>query len=77
MKKKLKARKDTWAEELYRVLWAHRMTKRTPTGESPFAISHGVETMILTEIIVPTIKMQMVDQAVNDKILVLCEDLTE
>lgn len=65
LKKKLEARKGRWAES------------SIPTGESPFAMSHGVQAVIPTEMGVPTVYTQLVDQDTNDERLVLCADLVE
>ena len=38
IKKNLEDKKGAWVEELLKVLWAYRTTKRSSTGESPYAI---------------------------------------
>ena len=37
-------------DELPRVLWAYRMTVRTPTGETPFKLAYGSEAVIPAEV---------------------------
>ena len=39
-----------WPEELPSVLWAYKMTVRTPTGETPFRLTYGNEAVIPAEI---------------------------
>ena len=50
IKTRLEGAKGIWPEELPRVLWAYRMTVRTPTGETPFQLTYGNEAVILAEI---------------------------
>ena len=39
-----------WPKELSSVLWAYRITARTPTGETPFNLTYGTEEVIPVEI---------------------------
>ena len=39
-----------WPKELSSVLWAYRITARTPTGETPFNLTYGTEVVIPVEI---------------------------
>ena len=55
LKKCLHSTKRKWVEELQGVLWAYRITSRKPTRESSFALTYGMETIIPTEIGMPTI----------------------
>ena len=48
--------KEKWVDELPRVLWAYQTTSRWPTGTTPFALAYGMETIIPTEIGIPTAK---------------------
>jgi transposase InsO family protein len=49
-KKKLKGRKRAWVEFLLEVLWSYRTTTRTPTRETPFALTYGIEVVIPVEV---------------------------
>ena len=49
-------------DELPGVLWAYRTTARKPTGISPFALTYGMESIILTEIDMPTLRTDMLEQ---------------
>ncbi|XP_073120283.1 uncharacterized protein [Henckelia pumila] len=40
----------SWVEEIPGVLWAYRTTPRTTTGETPFSLVYGSETVLLVEI---------------------------
>ncbi|XP_062103284.1 uncharacterized protein LOC133814324 [Humulus lupulus] len=41
IRKNLEDKKGAWGDELPKVLWAYRMTKRTSTGKSPYAMVYG------------------------------------
>ena len=49
LKKRLDNAKGRWVEELPHVLWAYRTTLRRSTGETPFSMSYGAETILLIE----------------------------
>ena len=46
----LEGAKGAWLEELPNVLWAYKITVRTPTGETPFKLTYGTEGVIPTEV---------------------------
>ena len=46
----LEGANGVWPDELSSVLWAYRTTVRTPTGETPFKLAYGSETIIPTEV---------------------------
>ncbi|CAL1384199.1 unnamed protein product [Linum trigynum] len=49
LKTRLNEAKGKWAEELSHVLWAHRTTYKTATGESPYALTFGIDAVIPVE----------------------------
>ena len=49
-KTRLEGAKGAWPKELQNVLWAYRTTTRVPTGETPFRLTFGTETVILVEV---------------------------
>ena len=59
LKKRLDTAKGKWVDELPEVLWAYRMIARRPIGISPFALTYGMETIIPTEIGMPTLRTDM------------------
>ncbi|XP_062118667.1 uncharacterized protein LOC133832323 [Humulus lupulus] len=78
IKKNLEDKKGAWAEELPKVLWAYRTTKRSSTGESPYAMVYGTEAIILTEVGLPTLRTKIAsDQTTNNIQLVHNLDLLE
>ena len=56
-------------EELPEVLWAYRTTTRKPTGVSPFALTYGMEVVILTEIGLPTVFTATLDSANEESMI--------
>ena len=58
LKKNLEKHKGAWIDELPRVLWAYRTTRRTATGETPFAMAFGVEAVIPVEIGLPSFRTE-------------------
>ena len=48
--KSLNKAKGKWVEKLSGVLWAYRITKRDPTGETPFSLAYRMEAIILVDI---------------------------
>ena len=50
IKTRLEEAKGTWPKELPSVLWAYRTTAKTPTGETPFQLAYGSETVIPAEV---------------------------
>ena len=57
LKKNLEKHKGAWIDELPRVLWAYRTTKRTATGETPFTMAFGVEVVIPVEVGLPELDL--------------------
>ena len=48
------------------VLWAYRTTTRTPTGETPFRLTHNNEAVILIEVGITNIRREMFHKESND-----------
>ena len=77
MKKNLEKHKGAWIDELPRVLWAYRTTKRTATGETPYSMAFGVEAVIPAEIGLPSLRVSEYDEDANDGRLLPELDLVE
>ena len=58
--------KGAWPEELPNVLWAYRTTTRTPTGETLFNLTYGVEAVILIEVGLTSLKREFFDEQDNN-----------
>ncbi|XP_071719240.1 uncharacterized protein [Rutidosis leptorrhynchoides] len=56
-----------WIDELPNVLWAHRITPKGATNETPFSFVYGFEAVIPTEINVPTMRIASFDESSNSE----------
>ena len=77
LKKRLDDAKGRWVVELPHVLWTYRTTPRWSTGETPFAMTYGAETVIPLEANFPILKMNSFTQISNDELLRESLDLIE
>jgi hypothetical protein len=57
IKTRFKGAKSIWVEELPSVLWVYKTTIRTPTKETPFKLTFGIEAVIPVEIGLTTLRM--------------------
>ena len=55
MRRNLEDNKGAWLEELPKVLWAQRTTKKRATHESPFALVFRMEAVLPTYARLPTL----------------------
>lgn len=76
-RKNLGGKKGIWVEELLEVLWAYRMTKRSPTEETQFAIAFAVEVVVSVEIGSPSFRVTHYNPWLNDEGMKLCLDLVQ
>ena len=73
----LDSAKRRWAEKLPNVLWAYRTTPRRSTGETLFALTYGVEAIIVAEINLCSARVAELVLVQNDKLMVKHLDLLE
>ncbi|XP_030933169.1 uncharacterized protein LOC115959011 [Quercus lobata] len=66
IKSRLVGAKGAWLEELPSVLWAYRTMTRTPTGETPFNLTYGRETVIPVEVGLTSLRREFFDEQNND-----------
>ena len=66
IKTKMDDAKGAWPEELPNVLWAYRTTAKTPTGETPFKLTYGIEAVILVEVGVTSTRRAAFSEEEND-----------
>ena len=57
------------------ILWAYRMTARTPTGETPFRLTYGSEAVIPAEVGLTSYRVHNHDENKNDEAMRLQLDL--
>ena len=77
LKKRLDDTKGGWVEELPHVLWTYQTTSRQSTGETPFAMTYGVEAIIPLEANFPTLRTNSFTPSGNDELLGESLDLIE
>ena len=70
LKKRLDSVKGRWAEELPNALWAYQTTPRRSTGETPFSLTYGAETVILAEVNLCSARVVGFALTQNDRLLV-------
>ena len=64
---RLEGAKGVWPDELLGVLWAYRMTVRTPTGETSFKLAYGSETVIPTVVHMANHRVTMYQDKDNEE----------
>ncbi|XP_077242600.1 uncharacterized protein LOC143883127 [Tasmannia lanceolata] len=77
IRKRLDDHEGRWVDELYHVLLAYRTTARTATGETPFNLTSGTETLIPVEIGAPTLRNEHFNEHLNPEGLRTNLDLLE
>ena len=65
---------EAWPEELPRVLWAYRMTTRTPVRETPFKLAFGTKAVIPVEVRMSSLRWTYYDDHSNEEGLKLALD---
>ena len=73
----LEGAKGVWPNELPGVLWAYRMTVRTPTGETPFKLAYGSEAVIPAEVHMASYRVKEYQAEENEVQLRLNLDLMD
>ncbi|GFY86848.1 hypothetical protein Acr_05g0004870 [Actinidia rufa] len=77
LKARLERSKSEWAEDLPSILWAYHTTSRIPTGETPYSMVFGTESVIPVEIGMPSFRMLYFDKNGNEGELKLNLDLLD
>ena len=63
-------------DELPEVLWAYRTIARRPTGISPFALTYGMEAIVITEIDMPSLRTD-IPKKLNTESMIKDLDMTD
>lgn len=77
LKKKLTNKRETWFEEMPRVLWAYNTTRKTSMGMTPFTLNYEPVTLIPEEIEILTYKAQQFHERLNNEGLKQSFDLLD
>ncbi|XP_071739841.1 uncharacterized protein [Rutidosis leptorrhynchoides] len=64
---RLGMKRNGWVNEIPKFLWAHRMTHKNNTRETPFSLVYGSEALIPVEITVPIEKVLSHSEGENDE----------
>ncbi|XP_075079934.1 uncharacterized protein LOC142165235 [Nicotiana tabacum] len=67
LKKKLEDAKGLWPELLLEVLWAYRTAPKTSTGEMPYILVYGTDTVIPVEVEEPSLRYSNKNGPNNDE----------
>ena len=77
LKTKLENLEEKWVEYLPEVLWAYRITRRSATQETPFALAFGLEAVAPVEVGLKSPRVEFANTEHNEEILRLNLDLLE
>ena len=77
LKTKLEDLKGKWVEYLPEVLWAYRITHKSTTQETPFALAFGTEAVAPVEVGLKSPRIEFANAEHNEEILRLNLDLLE
>ena len=74
---RLEGAKGAWPDELPGVLWAYKMTVRTPIRETPFKLAYGSEAVILVEMHMANHRVMRYQDEDNEERLLLNLDVID
>ena len=74
---RLEGAKGVWLDELPGVLWAYRMTVRSPTEETPFKLAYGSEAATPAEVHMANHRVMKYEDEDNEEQLRLNLDLID
>ncbi|GAU25844.1 hypothetical protein TSUD_31080 [Trifolium subterraneum] len=78
LRRRMRAAKGNWTEELHNVLWSYRTTQHYTTGETPFRLTYGTEAVIPVETGEPSPRIEYPhEEDINDELLREELDLVE
>ncbi|VFQ89730.1 unnamed protein product [Cuscuta campestris] len=66
LKKRLGEEGHKWLEALPHTVWAHRVTSRRATGETPFVLTYGCEARLPVEAEIPTFRETVYQPGQNE-----------
>ena len=77
LKKKLEDRKRDWVDDLPKVLWVYRITRRTPLKETTYALAFEIEAVIPVELGLGSLRVETFRAETNNEGLKLHLDLLQ
>ncbi|XP_074352146.1 uncharacterized protein LOC141691313 [Apium graveolens] len=76
-KKRVKRSRNTWADELLPILWAHRTTCKVTTEGTPFMSAYGAEALVPLEIAHGSPRVEAYQPETNEEGMRLVLDLID
>ena len=73
----LEGAKGIWLDKIASVLWAYRTIARTPTGEKPFRLAYGSDSIIPAEVGLTSYRVENYDVAKNEEAMLFRLDLVD
>ena len=77
IKTRLDGAKGIWSDELPSIMWAYQTIARTPTGETPFRLAYGNDTVILVEVGLISYRVENYAEEKNEEAIRLQLDLVD
>ena len=77
LKTKLEGLKGKWVEYLPEVLWAYKITRKSTTQETPFALAFGTEAVAPVEIGLKSLRIELASVEHKEEALRLNLDLLD
>ena len=77
IKTRLERVKGIWPDDLPSVLWAYRITARTPTGETPFRLAYESDAVIPAKVRLTSYRVENYDEDKNEEAMCLQLDLVD
>ena len=75
IKTQLEEAEEVWPDELLGILWAYKMSMRTPTRENPFKLAYGSKAVIPVEVHMANHRIMKYQDEDNEEQLCLNLDL--
>ena len=75
IKTQLEEAEEVWPDELLGILWAYKMSMRTPTRENPFKLAYGSKAVIVVEVHMANHRIMKYQDEDNEEQLCLNLDL--
>ena len=75
IKTQLEEAEEVWPDELLGILWAYKMSMRTPTRENPFKLAYGSKAVIAVEVHMANHRIMKYQDEDNEEQLCLNLDL--
>jgi len=62
-------KRNDWGHKLYAALWAYRIALKTSTGQTPFQLAYGMEVVMPTEYVMPSLRIAIEERLGDEESL--------